>query len=129
MSRENVEIVRDLYEAYLRGDGETARAAFHPEVEWDARHQPDGRIYHGHAGIREFFRDWRSVWDNTSVQPEEFLDAGDQVVVITRETTSRSGLEITEQHAEIYTLINCKVVRWRGYSDPADALDAAGLSR
>jgi ketosteroid isomerase-like protein len=127
VSAENVEIVRALYTAYLRGDGEAARAAFHPDVEWDARHQPEGRIYRGHAGIREFFRNWRSIWDHTEVQPEEFLDAGDQVLVITRETTTRGGLEITEKHAELYTLREGLVVRWRGFSDPADGFQTAGL--
>ena len=33
MSQENVELVRGSFEAYLRGDRETALAGFDPEVE------------------------------------------------------------------------------------------------
>ena len=128
MSQENVEIVRRMYDTYLRGDGETARAALHPEVEWDSRHHPDGRVYRGHDGVRQFFRDWYSLWEHTSVRPLEFLDAGDQVVVITSETTKSSGPEITERHAEIYTLRDGAVIHWRAFLDPAEALEAVGLS-
>jgi ketosteroid isomerase-like protein len=128
MSQENVEIVQAMYDAYLRGDGGAARDACHPEIEWDGRHLPGGRVYHGHAGVREFFRIWQSSWDHFSVRPEKFFDAGDQVVVITRESARRSGLEITEQHGEIYTLANGKIVHWRGFADPTEALEAAGLS-
>ncbi|HKP89347.1 MAG TPA: hypothetical protein VJT75_05175 [Thermoleophilaceae bacterium] len=46
MSQENVEIVRRMYDAFLRGDREAARAVLDPEVEWDARHHR-GRWPHG----------------------------------------------------------------------------------
>lgn len=127
MSEENVEVVRALYAAYNRGDDDTALAAFDPEVEWDARHHPDGRVYHGHDGILEFFREWNSLWESTHSEPEKLLDAGDRVVVLTLETTRAGGLEITERHGEIYTLRAGKVVHWRAFADPTAAVNAAGL--
>jgi hypothetical protein len=33
-----------------------------------------------------------------------------------------------ERHAELYTLRDAKIVRRRGFSDPSQALEAAGLS-
>ena len=41
---------------------------------------------------------------------------------------SKSGLEVTERHAEIYTLRHEKVVRWRAFTDPQKVLEAVGLS-
>jgi ketosteroid isomerase-like protein len=103
MSRQNVEIVRRLYDAYLRGDAATALAAFDPDIEWDATHHPDGRVYRGYDGIQQFLREWQDLWESTWSQPERFLEAGDEVVVLTREMTrlKGSGLEVTERHAEI----------------------------
>jgi uncharacterized protein len=127
VSQENIKIVQGLYDAYLRGDADSAFAAIDPDVEWDSRHHPDGRVYHGHDGVREFFRDWLRLWESTRSQPEKFLDAGDRVVVLTVETTRASGLEITERHAEIYTLRGRKVVHWCAFANQAEALSAVGL--
>ena len=128
MSQENVNTVRGVYDAYLRDDPDAAFAAIDPDVEWDSRHHPDGRVYHGHDGVREFFRDWLALWESTYSRPEKFLDAGDRVVVLTVETTKAGGLEVTEQHAEIYTLRDGKIVHWCAFVNPAHALSAAGLS-
>ncbi|MDX6674471.1 MAG: hypothetical protein QOH11_1889, partial [Solirubrobacteraceae bacterium] len=38
-----------------------------------------------------------------------------------------SGLEVSARHAEIYTLRDGKVVRWRAFADQRDALEAVGL--
>src|SRR4051812_18631956 len=127
MSPQNVDIVRRLYEAYNRGDGDAAFALIDTDVEWDSRHHPDGRVYHGHDGVREFVENWRGLWESTHSEPERFLDAGDRVVVLTLEMTKAAGLEITEHHAEIYTLRAGKVVHWRAFVDQAEALAAVGL--
>lgn len=37
MSRENVETVRGLLDAFARRDHESAFARYDPEIEWDAR--------------------------------------------------------------------------------------------
>ena len=54
MSAENVELVRRLYEAVASRDSETVLSIYHPNVEWDHRHNAEliglmgGQIvYHG----------------------------------------------------------------------------------
>jgi ketosteroid isomerase-like protein len=129
MSQENVELVRRVYDAYLRGDAATALSAFDPEIEWDARHHPDGHVYHGHEGVQQFILGWLSTWETFETEIEDYLDADDDVVVLTRETgrLKGSGLEVSARHAEIYTLRDGKVVRWRAFADQRDALEAVGL--
>jgi ketosteroid isomerase-like protein len=41
---------------------------------------------------------------------------------------SDSGVTMDEQHAELYTLRDGKIMRRQGFSDPGQALEAAGLS-
>ena len=73
---------------------------------------------------------WAEMWDEWKMEPERFIDAGgDQVILVFRETgRSESGLQMDERHAELYALRDGKVVYRKGFSDPNDAFVAAGLS-
>jgi ketosteroid isomerase-like protein len=69
------------------------------------------------------------VWDEHRIEPQEFIDAGDRVVVLQREyQRSKSGVETVIDTAGILDLRDGRVVRMQGYMNPADALEAAGLS-
>jgi ketosteroid isomerase-like protein len=129
MSQENVEVVRRMWEAFLRRDFEEAVAAFDPDVEWDGTNLPDGRVSRGHEAIRDHTARWASTWDRWTVELGEFIGAGDEVVLFIREKgLSKSGIEMDERHAEVYTVKDGKIVRRRGFSDGKEALEAVGLS-
>jgi hypothetical protein len=75
MSRENVEVVRSMWEALLGDDPVRGLSFCDPDIEWEGRTSPMGD-----AG-------------------------GDQVVLVFRETgRSESGLRMDERHAELYTV-------------------------
>ena len=38
-------------------------------------------VYEGHDGIRRFVAELDEVWDEFRIEPVEFIDAGDAVVV------------------------------------------------
>ena len=58
----------------------------------------------------------------------EFLDVGDDVVVVIRERgRSKTGIDMDERHAELYTLKDGRILRRRGFSDASQALAAVGL--
>ena len=83
MLRENVEIVRASWEAWSRGDTDALFEFYDPEVEWDMTHSlvADMGVYHGHDGVREFFREWRAFFAEYHAEPEQFIDADESVVV------------------------------------------------
>ena len=59
MSEGNVEIVRQAWDAWSRADMAALSPVYDdPEVEWDMSHSyiPDMGVFHGHEGIRAFFR-------------------------------------------------------------------------
>ena len=69
------------------------------------------------------------MWEETEIQPERFLDAGDRVLVFVRlRVRGRDGIEIDQPWAHLITLRSGKVVRVQLYPDRAEALGAAGLS-
>jgi ketosteroid isomerase-like protein len=129
MSRENVEVIRRMWDAFLAGDIQAALSFYDPDVEWDGTNLPDGRIGRGHEAIVDHIRRWAEQWEDWTVEVERIIDGGSEhVVLVMRERgRSNSGLEMDERHAELYAVHGGKVVRRQGFSNPGEALDAVGL--
>jgi ketosteroid isomerase-like protein len=138
MSEENVEIVRDLLDTFARRDHERAFDFYDPNIEWDAsriREWGDvdtAGVYHGHDGVRAYWRRWLTAWKDLEFEIEGILDGGDDVVALIRNQRQwgrHSGIE-TEMppYGLVFSFRNGKVVRWVFYSTQTDALEAAGLS-
>ena len=70
------------------------------------------------------------AWEELRLEAEEFIDAGDSVVVLLHEFRrgKGSGVEMETDTAVVYEVHNGRVVRLQGYMDRAEALEAAGLS-
>jgi ketosteroid isomerase-like protein len=129
MSEENVEIVRRAfaYEVYGVGDRAEAEAIFDPNVVMNPTEE--GPSY-GLDAIRDNFERWASAWEDLQVTAEEFLDAGDRVLVTEhhRGRGRGSGIEVDTRLYSVYTVCDGKVVRMDQFTDRPEALEAAGLS-
>lgn len=131
MSRESVEVLRRCYEAWNRGDWDEVLAFAHPEIEWHTpREDPDWGSFRGHDGLRRFWTEWAEAVGRLRFEPEEFIDAGDHVVVVTRRRGRgiQSGLEIEDRVIQVVTMRDGMGTRVREFYDRAEALAAAGLS-
>jgi uncharacterized protein len=132
MSQENVEIVRRLSELLERRDWRGMTDLLDPNVELHGTvgGLEEGKILRGLSQISGAFEtEDDEVWDEHRIEPQEFIDAGDRVVVLQREyQRSKSGVETVIDTAGILDLRDGRVVRMQGYMNPADALEAAGLS-
>jgi ketosteroid isomerase-like protein len=127
MSRENVEIVRSFTEAYLRGDHVRAVSYLAPDVFYEVGQElpvrrPDELL--------ATWKRWEAEWERIELIPEEYIDAGDQVVVVVRYSGRgrASGIELEERSFEVHTLRDGKVARKREFKTRSEALEAAGLS-
>ena len=132
MSRENVEIVRRGFD-YFRRTRDFREDGIAPEFVWDMstfRGWPEQQTYEGLEGAREFMRRWLDAWEDWQLDLEELHDAGDEVVVVLRQTgrSKSTGLEVDMTFAQVFTMEGGRQTRMRMYADPADALEAAGLS-
>jgi len=68
------------------------------------------------------------AFESTRVQPDEFVEAGDHVVVPqTGYIRGRGGIEVTARVALVWTIRDRSVVRICLYQQTRDALEAAGL--
>jgi uncharacterized protein len=132
MSQENIEVVRRLSELLKRRDWRGMTDLLDPNVELHGTvgGLEEGKILRGLSQISGAFEtEDDEVWDEHRIEPQEFIDAGDRVVVLQREyQRSKSGVETVIDTAGILDLRDGRVVRMQGYMNPADALEAAGLS-
>ena len=131
MSEENVEVVRQMWDAFLAGEFETAMSCLANDIEWDGTNLPDGRVGRGHQAVLDHVARWAAAWEDWTVDIEQIRAVdGEKVLVLNRERgRSSSGLKMDERHAELYTVRNGKVVHRVGFSDPSEALQAASLSK
>jgi ketosteroid isomerase-like protein len=134
MSQENVEIVRRIYAALdvIGGTPESIRGLIDPEIEWQGpREFPDlAESVYGYEGLARYGAKIAEVFDDYRMEPERFIDAGgDRVLVLSREggRGKGSGAEVqTHLTAHVWTLKNDKAVRMQSYWERADALEAVG---
>jgi ketosteroid isomerase-like protein len=127
MSQENVEIVRRAWQA---PDLESLFAFYDPAIVWESHFGPISGAYHGHEGVRQFFREWTEPLERFHAAAETFIDAGNSVVVGTRVSArgKGSGVEGEMPQWMVYRLRDGLVIRIDLFETEADALEAAGLS-
>lgn len=132
MSEANIEIVRQIYDAFERGDFQAALSRIDPECVWDLTDHswPGDDQYFGHEGIVQALTEFIGSFDDYKVEAERFIDAGDKVVVISHETARHKGSQagIDRRQASIYTIRDGKATRIQHYLDIPKGLEAAGAS-
>jgi len=127
----NVAATRRSYEAFARDDLEGVVADMHPEIEWhQAQGLPHGGLYRGLDEVRrEIFaplgEQW---WDEFSADPDEFLEAGDDVVVLGRYRgcAKATGKRLDVPFVHIWTFRDGKAIRFRQFLDTAGWIEALG---
>jgi uncharacterized protein len=133
MSQENVEGFKRGLEAGNRGDVETLLEELDPEVEWHnallALLRGEQTVFRGHDGVREMIRDLDEAFGEMHIEISEIRDLGDRLVAIgrTRARGKGSGADVESPIGFVTEFKNGKAISIRGYLDPKDALEAAGL--
>jgi ketosteroid isomerase-like protein len=131
MSQENVDIVRRSVEAFLAGDIESALSYLHPEVQWHGTigGLDEGRIHRGHDAVIASFAENLASWEQLTLEPEDYIEAGDSVVVLWHEVAKsrHSEVEMETRTAVVYTLRDGLVVEVQGYMDRDAAFASLGI--
>jgi ketosteroid isomerase-like protein len=128
MSQGNVEIVRRVYAEWALGDFSEGDV-FDPEVEFEMVDWPEAGKSRGLAEMRRTWGAALGAWDDFRAEPGEYIDLGDQVVVMTRAVGRGrgSGMEVSADTATVWTIDQGRIVRLALYWDSAKALAAVGL--
>jgi ketosteroid isomerase-like protein len=131
MSHENVEVVRQVFDAFNSEDIDRILAFTHPDFEVvvppELSAEPD--TYRGHDGMRRYWESFRDVMEEIRFQPERLWDAG-QVVVVAMHITAKgrqTAIPVELRIAGLWTIRERQAARVRVYPSLSEALRAVGL--
>ncbi|MEA2331071.1 MAG: SnoaL-like domain [Thermoleophilaceae bacterium] len=127
MPEGNVEVVRRGFDAFNARHVDELLATSAADSEWmPFRAQLEGTPYRGHEGVRRFVRDMDEDWDEFRIEPVEFHEAGDLVVVIGRVKAvgGGSGVNIDSLAGFVLEVHGGLITRLTSHSDPEAALEA-----
>jgi ketosteroid isomerase-like protein len=134
-SQENIRIVRQAHKAFNRpalGVFEMDILYRHASpdfaVDWSRSHGPEAGIYRGEAATRRLWETFFEAFDRVVVEPLDFIDGGESVVVPHHlRAVGRSGIEVEAHSAVVYTVRNGRIVEMRLYRQTGEAMKAVGL--
>ena len=130
MSRENVEIVRRSYEHFNR-TGEVDYTILDSDIVYDlSRRTFDPHVFRGREGVREFLRLIWEQWASRRMEPQDVVDAGDNIVASVRlvGVGRQSGVETMANAAHVWSFRDDKIVRLTVFQTMEEALEAVALT-
>ena len=130
MTRENVEIVREQFEASNRREFAAPMAAWTDDIQLTSRPGDiNAGTYSGRETVGEFFGAWFRAFRDIHFDVVEIRDVDDAVVVTARHRARgrSSGVEVSETFFYEYRLRDGKIARIRFHDNWGEALEAVGL--
>jgi ketosteroid isomerase-like protein len=130
MSEENMATVRAMYDSFSTGDVRAALGQMDQHIEWREAENfiyADRNPYVGPQAVLEgVFMRLAAEWENFTITPEEWLDAGNHIVVLGSYTgrNRETGTEIRAQFAHIWGVTHGRVVRFQQYTDTKQFAEA-----
>ena len=131
MSQENVEIVRESLGSYARRDLDALRALYHRDLEldWSASRGSLAGVYRGFDEALRFYAEYYEAFEETTIEPDRFIDVGDLVVVPNvAHQRGREGIEVSARSTLVFTIRAHKILRVCLYQETEQALKAVGLA-
>lgn len=132
----NVQLVKDVYEAFGRGDMGAVLGAMDPAIEWREAegnpYMPSGEPWVGpDAVLSQLFMRIGAEWDGFTIHTKAFHDAGETVVVEARYSgtfkPTGKGAGIDTQVCHIWRLREGRIVAFQQYVDTAKLQEVMGV--
>lgn len=126
----NLDVVRELYRSFRERDYEAFLRLCSPDLEWIQNEGfPRGSTKRGaQTVVEQVFKTFNHDWENWRFDIEEYLDAGETIIVIgTYSGVHRgTGKSMRSPAAHVYDLADGKVTRFRQFTDTKVIWDAMG---
>ena len=127
----NADALKQGYEAFGRGDLDGATANFADDVRWEnpeAPQIPNSGTTQGKDAVKQLFMELPNYWDSFAITPDEFIESGDTVVVLSHsEATGKdTGKSVKLPWVHVWRFTNGEVTEVQALTDTALAADALG---
>jgi ketosteroid isomerase-like protein len=121
--------LREAFARAGRGEIDTLVALCCDDVEWTEQLLPDQRVYHGHEGVRQWFRDVLQVFAPGAIDLIGFEESGDRGVteVVVSATGLESGVSVRTTVFHVIRFRDDRIAEITALSDRDEARRAAGL--
>jgi ketosteroid isomerase-like protein len=120
----DVATILACYEAWERGDIDSAVAPMHPGIEWiEPDEFPDGGRRRGRAAVASYLRNSLATWSELHSERTAHIHRGDVVVIHRVHGRLVDGTPQDAVVADVFTLRDGQVVRMQAYSDPDAPFD------
>jgi ketosteroid isomerase-like protein len=134
MSRENIEVVRRLFDAFNHRNRDAMGDVWTSDCEWRPAYAGgglmEGAAFRGHEGLVEFIDLQADTWESIVGDPVEMRDLGDQVLVkVHLQAVGRtSGIAVDRITWNVFRLRDGKIAAGHVYTAEEEALEVVGLS-
>lgn len=127
----NVDTLRAGYEAFGRGDLDAATQDFADEIRWEnpeAPQLPNSGVTTGRDAVKQLFADLGNHWESFSITPDEFIEDGDTVVVLSHSEAQgkETGRSVKLPWVHIWRFSDGKAREVQALTDTALAAEALG---
>jgi ketosteroid isomerase-like protein len=121
------------HEALAREDWDRAQRLHDPDIEWhDPAEFPDARVHRGRDAVRQFYESTAQTGE-WSVEPYEFIPAGDKLLVAShwaiRVKGIGEGLAFERDIFQVWTFRSGLAIKQQMFLQRDEALEAAGLQK
>jgi ketosteroid isomerase-like protein len=125
----NVEVVQSVYAAFGRGDVEAILAMLTADIDWQllgSEELPTAGRRRGPGEVAKFFEQVGQTWSFERFEPRQFIAQGDTVVVLGfySGTAKTSGKPFATEWAQVFTITDGKVSKFREYADMHNLIGA-----
>jgi ketosteroid isomerase-like protein len=119
--------LRTAYEGFGRRDIQAVLSVMDPDIEWDATDAlAHTGLYQGHEGVTEYIDSLAGVWEEFTLNPEQFTESGDGAhVMVLGTVTGRlaaTGQDVDARFAHVLQLDDGRVMRLKVCLDRDAAL-------
>ncbi len=132
--QKNIDIVKQAYDAFQRGDIPAVLDRLSPDIDWEAGvglgdKVPIGGRRRGLDQVARFFTTLNENQTFEQFEPREYIAQGDRVVVLGyyKATVKHTRRPMSSEWAMVFTVRNGKVTQFREFTDTSAALSAYGV--
>jgi len=131
VSAEKQKQIQASTDALNAGDFDSLTEVFHPELEHHSVFGAlEGEVYRGIDGQRRRWENVQETWGEFSIEVVEVHDVDEERAVVVLRltgTAKTSGVPLDSLVGQLWTWQDCTVGRIVSYTDPREAIKAAGL--